>query len=351
VDQKLVVILAVDEDSELAFERNDRCSAWASSQGWRLRRRLIIDGEQAKDKATIRQQIIQIAESMAADILLTDSLSQISTDGLVLTELIELLESKSMQLVALKECLHGATAQTRLTAMLGAVSPYEDLKLVFAGPKDKQGAATKAADALGWELLIPRAKRFEQQLESAPDRVLLLPSLDALGDSAFMRAAALDELLKTRERIFILDAGLDSAAPSFHLCARAQIACGGGQATYPTQALQPAKEDRPEPLELLKQWIGRRRKTIRGSAVKYMSQSGYSNSVFYRIIHEATDKLIREIDALTRRHGNTERTSRELGIVGNKYGMSIEELQFAISWSENADRRSRSSSGATTSQS
>lgn len=348
MDQKLATILAVDYDSEQAFERHDRCAAWASAKGWRLRKRMIFEGDDAKDEGLIRQRIEQLAESMAADVLITESLSQISSEPTSLVEIIELLGAKGIQLIALKECLDGANRKTCLTALLGAITPLDpNLSVVFAGPKESRPAATRLAGVLGWDLLFPRARRVEQQLQSAPDRALLLPSLKVLGPSMAARAKTLTRLLDSGRQVLVIDAGLDSSAPGAPACMLAHIAVLHEQPTEFSRVLNETAEGRPKPLELLKQWVGRRRKTISGSAVKYIAQSGYSSSAFYRVVHGVTMELIKELNELAASNGRDDYTDEEVQIVAARYDLKVEELRFVVDWSKKAALRSHSTSTST----
>lgn len=340
MDQQLAVILATDPDEQIALARHDRCAAWAATQGWRLRKRLIFDGESAQDHALIQEQIKRLAEGMAVDILVTESLSQLGTSPLELVSILDLLDARGIRLVALKECLDGPSHKTALTAILGAVSPNEPgLKLVYAGPKEDRQAAQRVADCLGWDLTFSRASRIDRQLQSTPDRALLLPSLMILGELMSARAGALDDLLRGDRRIFVLDAGVDSSAPNARVCMHAHIAAHA----QPDRNISQPPGLRPEPLELLRQWIGRRRKIIPGSAVKYIAQSGYSSSAFYRVVHGTTLDLINELKALAAANGHADYTARDLELIARKHALSIDDLQFAIAWSKKASTRSHSS--------
>lgn len=349
MDRKLAIILAVDEDSELAFAKHDRCAAWASDQGWLIRKRLIIHGADARDPEGVRQAILAAVNPMTADALLSESLSELNQSPFDLAALLEHLPTKSVVLHTLKEAPDGGAA-TWPIALMGAFCPLDARTAVYAGPKNALDDAKRHAASLGWDLLVPRSKRLRDQLKSAPERLLYVPSLavlDALDASRAGRARQIADLFEAR-RVFIADVGLDSAAPSAQACLLALLSTTPVAPAVPAQA--PARlvqsratsADRPTSAELLTQWAGRKRGAIDGSITAYIHASGYSTSAFFGHLHAAAATLKA---ALEQRLAGLDRSAPradDYAAVAQQFALDPADVEFTVRWSNESGKRSHS---------
>lgn len=347
--QELVTILAVAEDSEAAFEKHDRCSAWAAKRGWIVRKRVIIDGTTALDSRAAYAQLQPIIDTMVTSRLVVESLSDFGPDGLQLAQFIEELPNKGMSLHALKEAPSGITPTANLLVMLGAYCANDVTEVVYAGSSTGKAAVQRRAESLGWDLLFSRAKEFERQLQSAPQRTLVLASILDLGDSPVARARAVAELMSAGRRVFCVDTGIDSAASNAQPCMLSALSTTHNPSRPAAlSGRRSAAKARPSQFELLTQWASRRRKVIKGSVTAYIEQTGHSPSHFFRKLREGVAVLQDELARLLERDELTEPTRRHFEEVASICNLDAADVEFAIAWVIASESRSRSSSGTST---
>lgn len=353
MDEKLAVVLAVDEDSDRAFEKHDRCAAWIADQGWLVRKRLIVRGQDAQNSDLIRRTIITTFKSMMSDVLVAESLSELNQQPFDLAELLEYLPTKSAELLTLKEAPKGMTAATRLVTLLNGFGPNDISQVVYAGPKEQRAAAKAHAATLGWDLLVPRSSQFQTQIKSAPDRLLYIPTLSTfnlLSQKRIECARQMAQLLSTR-RVFVADVGVDSSAPGALATLLAlfdwdtpEPAIPATQPQLATKPRRPRIKQRPDPAELLAEWAARKQGRKSGSITKYVRESGYSSSAFFSLLHSSAATLVAALAARCEQFAREEPNDEDYAAVSQQYKLIPEDVRFLIQWSAESEKRAHSNS-------